>query len=75
MATGWDGASMPHYPEPEWARLFRANRAKVASGDPGKAAEVVRDLSRMERERGLPAAGRRLLARAREIAGDGDDTP
>src|SRR6266508_4641003 len=40
---------------------------KQASGNPLKVAEVVRDLWRRERERGLSAGEKRMLAKARDI--------
>lgn len=40
---------------------------KLASGDVIKVAEVVRDLWRRERERGLSAGEKRMLAKARQI--------
>jgi CarD family transcriptional regulator len=40
---------------------------KLASGNPLKVAEVVRDLWRRERERGLSAGEKRMLAKARDI--------
>jgi len=43
---------------PQWAG---------ASGDVNKVAEVVRDLWRRDRERGLSAGEKRMLAKARQI--------
>src|SRR6478735_1205998 len=40
---------------------------KLASGDVNKVAEVVRDLWRRDRERGLSAGEKRMLAKARQI--------
>ncbi|MEK9737565.1 MAG: hypothetical protein VW239_09630, partial [Candidatus Nanopelagicales bacterium] len=45
----------------------KANLEKLASGDVIKVAEVVRDLWRRERERGLSAGEKRMLAKARQI--------
>ena len=44
----------PHTEEPtNWSRRYKANVEKIASGDVNKVAEVVRDLWRRDRERGL----------------------
>ena len=46
----------PHTEEPtNWSRRYKANLEKLASGDVIKVAEVVRDLWRRERDRGLSA--------------------
>jgi len=50
-----------------WSRRYKANVEKIASGDVIKVAEVVRDLSRRESDRGLSAGEKRMLARARQI--------
>jgi CarD family transcriptional regulator len=50
-----------------WSRRYKANLEKLASGDVIKVAEVVRDLWRRERERGLSAGEKRMLAKARQI--------
>jgi CarD family transcriptional regulator len=58
----------PHTEEPtNWSRRYKANLEKLASGDVNKVAEVVRDLWRRERERGLSAGEKRMLAKARQI--------
>src|SRR5499427_11094864 len=58
----------PHTEEPtNWSRRYKANIEKLASGNPLKVAEVVRDLWRRERERGLSAGEKRMLAKARDI--------
>src|SRR6266576_3727033 len=58
----------PHTEEPtNWSRRYKANLEKLASGDVNKVAEVVRDLWRRERERGLSAGEKRMLAKARDI--------
>ena len=49
------------------ARRFKANQEKIASGDVIKVAEVVRDLSRRDTDRGLSAGEKRMLAKARQI--------
>jgi CarD family transcriptional regulator len=59
---------MPYTEEPtNWSRRYKANLEKLASGDVIKVAEVVRDLWRRERERGLSAGEKRMLAKARQI--------
>jgi CarD family transcriptional regulator len=50
-----------------WSRRYKANLEKLASGDVIKVAEVVRDLWRRERERGLSAGEKRMLSKARQI--------
>ena len=50
-----------------WGKRYRANLAKLFSGDIYHVAEVVRDLSLRERGRGLSSAEKRMLAKAREI--------
>ena len=58
----------PYAEEPtNWSRRYKANLEKLASGDVIKVAEVVRDLWRRERERGLSAGEKRMLAKARQI--------
>jgi CarD family transcriptional regulator len=58
----------PHTEEPtNWSRRYKANVEKLASGSPLKIAEVVRDLWRRDRERGLSAGEKRMLTKAREI--------
>ena len=58
----------PHTEEPtNWSRRYKANLEKLHSGTVMKAAEVVRDLWRRERERGLSAGEKRMLAKARTI--------
>src|SRR6478672_13077074 len=64
----FDVLRAPHTEEPtNWSRRYKANLEKLASGDPLKVAEVVRDLWRRERERGLSAGEKRMLAKARDI--------
>jgi CarD family transcriptional regulator len=46
---------------------YKANLEKLASGDVIKVAEVVRDLSRRDADRGLSAGEKRMLAKARQI--------
>ena len=58
----------PYTEEPtNWSRRYKANVEKIASGDVIKVAEVVRDLSRRDQDRGLSAGEKRMLARARQI--------
>ena len=58
----------PYLEEPtNWSRRFKANQEKIASGDVIKVAEVVRDLSRRDTDRGLSAGEKRMLAKARQI--------
>ncbi len=57
-----------HAEEPtNWSRRYKANLEKLASGDVNKVAEVVRDLWRRDREKGLSAGEKRMLAKARQI--------
>jgi len=59
---------MPHTEEPtNWSRRYKANLEKLHSGNVLKVAEVVRDLWRREKERGLSAGEKRMLAKARQI--------
>src|ERR1700745_1437534 len=58
----------PHTEEPtNWSRRYKANGEKLASGDVNKVAEVVRDLWRRDKDRGLSAGEKRMLAKARQI--------
>lgn len=50
-----------------WSQRYKANLARLVSGDIYQVSEVVRDLSLRVREKGLSAADRRMLAKAREI--------
>ena len=50
-----------------WSRRYKANVEKLHSGNVLKVAEVVRDLWRRERDRGLSAGEKRMLAKARQI--------
>jgi CarD family transcriptional regulator len=59
---------LPYTEEPtNWSRRYKANLEKLASGDVNKVAEVVRDLWRREKDRGLSAGEKRMLAKARQI--------
>src|ERR1700710_719682 len=56
----------PHTEEPtNWSRRYKANLEKLASGDVNKVAEVVRDLWRRDKDRGLSAGEEGMLAKAR----------
>ena len=50
-----------------WNRRLRDNNAKLKSGDPMQVAEVIRNLTRIEREKKLSAGEKKLLATARQI--------
>ena len=49
-----------------WSRRYKANLEKLHSGNVLKVAEVVRDLWRRERDRGLSAGEKRMLSKARQ---------
>lgn len=64
----FDVLRAPFTEEPtNWSRRYKANLEKLASGDVIKVAEVVRDLSRRDSDRGLSAGEKRMLAKARQI--------
>ena len=50
-----------------WSRRYKANLEKLASGDVLRVSEVVRDLWRRDKERGLSAGEKSMLAKARQI--------
>lgn len=50
-----------------WNRRYRANLEKIRSGDIFEVAEVVRNLSIRDREKGLSTGERRMLDSARQI--------
>lgn len=50
-----------------WSRRYKANLEKLGSGDVVKVSEVVRDLTRRDRDRGLSAGEKSMLAKARQI--------
>lgn len=50
-----------------WSRRFKANQERIRSGDIQEVAEVVRNLSLREREKGLSTGEKRMLNKAREI--------
>ena len=64
----FDVLRQPYTEEPtNWSRRYKANLEKLHSGDVMKVSEVVRDLWRRERDRGLSAGEKRMLAKARQI--------
>lgn len=64
----FDVLRQPHAEEPtNWSRRYKANSEKLTSGDVIRVAEVVRDLSRRDAERGLSAGEKRMLSNARTI--------
>jgi CarD family transcriptional regulator len=66
--AGLDKVFEPAVEEPtNWSRRYKANLEKLASGDINKVGEVVRDLWRRDRERGLSAGEKRMLSKARQI--------
>jgi len=50
-----------------WSQRYKANLKKLSSGDLVQVVEVVRDLAGREASRGLSAAEKRMLAKARLI--------
>jgi CarD family transcriptional regulator len=50
-----------------WSRRYKTNIEKIRSGDIYQVAEVVRNLSLREGEKGLSAGEKRMLAKARQI--------
>ncbi len=50
-----------------WNRRYRANREKIKSGDILEVAEVVRNLTIRENEKGLSTGERKMLENARQI--------
>jgi CarD family transcriptional regulator len=50
-----------------WSRRFKNHGEKLKSGDVYQVAEVVRNLSLRENEKGLSAGEKRMLAKARQI--------
>lgn len=50
-----------------WSRRFKNHVEKLKSGDVYQVAEVVRNLSLRENDKGLSAGEKRMLARARQI--------
>ena len=50
-----------------WSRRFKNHMEKLRSGDVYEVAEVVRNLSLRDRDKGLSAGEKRMLAKARQI--------
>ena len=50
-----------------WSRRFKGHVEKLRSGDIYQVAEVVRNLSNREKDKGLSAGEKRMLAKARQI--------
>ena len=50
-----------------WSRRFKANYEKLKSGDIFQVAEVVRNLSLREAEKGLSAGEKRMLTKSKQI--------
>jgi len=50
-----------------WSRRYKTNLAKLSSGDVYQVAEVVRNLSVREKDKGLSAGEKHMLAKARQI--------
>ena len=50
-----------------WSRRYKTNLAKLSSGDIYQVAEVVRNLSNRDKDKGLSAGEKRMLNRARQI--------
>lgn len=50
-----------------WNRRYRANLEKIKSGDIYKVAEVVRNLFKRDKEKGLSSGERKMLENARQI--------
>jgi len=64
----FDVLRAPYTEEPtNWSRRFKANYEKLHSGDVIRVAEVVRDLSRRDADRGLSTGEKKMLATARRI--------
>jgi len=58
-----EGAPMPA----NWNHRFKMNQDKLRSGDIYQVAEVVRNLTLRDREKGLSAGEKRMLQQARDI--------
>lgn len=57
-----------HAEEPaNWSRRYKANLEKLHSGNVIKVSEVVRDLWRRDRDKGLSAGEKRMLSKARSV--------
>jgi len=64
VTDGGDGADVSGA-ESSWSRRYKVNLARLDSGHPAQIAEVIGDLVRQEAIRGLSAAEKRMLAKAR----------
>lgn len=60
------GASPTHMSD-NWNKRYRENMAKLKSGDIFQVAEVVRNLMRSEKEKGLSTGERKMLMNAKQI--------
>ena len=58
-----DGSAMPK----NWSRRFKHNREKIKTGDVFELAEVVRNLSLRDAERGLATGEKQMFTRAKRI--------
>ncbi len=54
-------------PQANWSRRFKGNIERLQSGDIFQVAEVVRDLTVRDRDKGLSAGEKRMLQRSRQI--------
>jgi CarD family transcriptional regulator len=50
-----------------WSRRFKNNMEKLHSGDPFQVAEVLRNLSIRDREKGLSAGEKRMIQKSQQI--------
>lgn len=50
-----------------WSRRFKANAEKIGSGEIKRVSEVVRDLWLRDKDRGVSAGEKRMLAKSRQI--------
>jgi hypothetical protein len=61
-----------------WSRRYKTNLDRLNSGKRDKVAEVVRELSTLERRHGLSVGERRMLRRAQQLMneppGEGEGT-
>ena len=58
-----------------WSRRFKNNLEKLHSGDPFEVAEVLRNLSIRDREKGLSAGEKRMIHKARRSRSRSCPTP
>src|SRR3978361_1564979 len=65
LNKAFEALRAPHTVElTTWPGRYKANLEKLASGDVNKVAEVVRDLWRRDKDRGLSAGEKRMLSKA-----------